>query len=259
MPTVSMHGLRHYFRLEGKPGATPLVLVHAVGTDLSLWDRVVPGLNERFQVLRYDLRGHGGTDAPASAFTMPELAADLIKLTEHVGWTQFSICGLSVGALTAMEATLAAPERVKSLALISAAGSIAPPPGGWAERARMVKEQGMEPLASSMVERMFSASFRERDDPMMHTLRTVLLATEPRGYAACVTALAGVDFSSRLAQIACPALVIRGSNDMLLSPTAAQSLADGLPNSKLVEVDAAHFPPVEDPSGVCAALNAAMR
>lgn len=105
---------------------------------------------------------------------------------------------------------------------------------------------------------MFSASYRQKDDPLLYTLRTVFLHTDPRGYAACVTALGSADLSSRLGRISCPAVVIRGSQDLLLPQAAAQSLANGLQNAKLVEVDAVHFPPVEDPAGVCKELTAAL-
>lgn len=258
MPSTSIRDLRHNYVLEGNSGAPPLVLVHAVGTDLSLWDRVSPELSERFQVLRYDLRGHGGTATPAGGFTTTDLGADLLALTQQIGWQRFSLCGLSIGALTAIEATLAAPEKVKSLALISAAAKIAAPPGGWAGRARQVLEQGMGPLADPMVERMFSASFRQNANPVVEAMRAVFMKTDPRGYAACVTALEGADLAARIGGIVCPTVVIRGAEDMLLPAAMAQALADGLPNGRMVEVGGAHFPPLEDPAGVCRELRALM-
>jgi 3-oxoadipate enol-lactonase len=215
-------------------------------------------LSERFQVLRYDLRGHGGTDSGEAGFTTADLGADLLALTQQLGWQRFSLCGLSIGALTAMEATLAAPDKVKSLALISAAMKIAPPPGGWAGRARQVLEQGMGPLADPMVERMFSASFRQNGKPAVEAMRSVFMKTDPRGYAACVVALDGADLTARIGDIQCPTVVIRGAEDMLLPPAMAQALADGLPNGRLVEVGGAHFPPLEDPAGVCRAMTAMM-
>lgn len=254
MPIANLNGLRHYFRLEGRAGATPLVLVHAIGTDQALWDAVVPFFTQTRQVLRYDIRGHGGTETPQNACSVADLASDLLALTESLGWDRFSICGLSIGALTAMEAALVAPQRVSSLVLASAATQIASPPGGWDARAKMVLEKGMQPLAAGMVERMFSPAYREKDAPLLHTMRSVFLHTDPRGYAACVRALAAADFSSRLGGIACPTVVVRGTNDPLLSDAAAEGLAAGIKGARLTEVVAAHFPPLEDPSGFVQAM-----
>src|SRR5688572_9751403 len=130
MPSATIGGIRHYFRLEGAAGGKPLVLVHAVGTDHALWDQVVPALTPAHQVLRYDLRGHGGTETPPGPWSVDALAQDLLALADLVQWRRFAICGLSLGALTAMAAALAAPGRVSGLALASVAARIAPPPGG---------------------------------------------------------------------------------------------------------------------------------
>ena len=255
MPCVTLGGLRHYFRLEGNPAAPPLVLVHAVGTDHSLWDAVVPALTDNWQVLRYDLRGHGGSQTPQEPCTIESLGHDLLQLADHVGWQRFALCGLSIGALTAMQVALTAPQRVTGLALTSTAARVAPPPGGWAARAQAALEGGMAPLAQPMVERMFSAPFRERAPALMHTMKSVFLQMDPRGYAACVAALEDADFSSRLGSIACPAVVIRGADDVLLAHAAAQALADAIRGGRLVEVEGAHFPPLEDPAGFVQALS----
>jgi 3-oxoadipate enol-lactonase len=252
MPITTVRGLRHYYRLEGRPGATPVVLIHALGADHALWDAVVPALTQSCQVLRYDIRGHGGTETPRAACTVTDLAGDLLVLTEMLGWTRFGIGGLSIGALTAMQAALAFPRRVSSLVLVSAAPRIAPPPEGWEARAQLVMEQGMQPLAGPMVERMFSPAYR--DDPLMHTMRSVFLRTDPRGYAACVAALAAADYSSRLGSIACPTVVVRGVYDVLVPRAAAEALAAGIKGARLAQVNAAHFPPLEDPAGFAQAV-----
>jgi pimeloyl-ACP methyl ester carboxylesterase len=115
MPTILVNDARHYFRLGGRPGSPRLVLVHPVGADHSLWDKVVASLTRHFQVLRYDLRGHGGSDVTPGEYSVDLLANDLLTLTTRLGWERFALCGLSLGALTSLQAAALAPGRIESL------------------------------------------------------------------------------------------------------------------------------------------------
>ena len=112
----------------------------------------------------------------------------------------------------------------------------------------------MAPLAGPMVERMFSAAYRERSGPLLNTLQSVFLRTDPQGYAACVAVLDGADFTQRLGAIHCPAIVIRGKQDVLAPIASARALADAMPAGRLVELDGAHFPPIEDAPGFVRAV-----
>jgi 3-oxoadipate enol-lactonase len=259
MPVAIIDGLRHYYRLEGNPAGHRVVLLHAVGTDLSLWDRVLPLLTRTCHVLRCDLRGHGGTDVPSSDCTVEALGSDVLALTQKVGWDRFVLTGLSLGALTAMQIALVAPERVAALVLISTATPMQAPPGGWEARARLALQQGMGPLAAPMVEKMFSQEWRATNDAMLHTMRTVFALTEPRGYASCLPVLASANFSARLHEIACPTLIVRGSADHVLDQGAAKALADGIKGARLVDLNTAHFPPIEDPGGFASEMGSLLR
>jgi 3-oxoadipate enol-lactonase len=223
------------------------MLVHPIGADNSLWDLLVPYLLPHFQVLRYDLRGHGGSQATPGDYTIDLLANDLLALATAVGWNEFALCGVSVGAMTAAKAAALAPSRVKKLVICSAAPHMHAPPGGWDARAETARTQGMLPLAGPMVERMFSSAFRETGNSHIETLRTVFLSTDPQGYASMVAVLRDADLVDALPAISASTLVVTGKTDPLVSASASSAFVEGIRDARHVELNAGHFPPVEAP------------
>jgi 3-oxoadipate enol-lactonase len=242
-----LNGARHYYRLEGAESLPPLLLVHPIGADLSLWDLVLPHLLTHFHVLRYDLRGHGGSEATPGDYSIDLLAHDLLEIASAVGWDEFSVCGVSVGAMTAARAASLAPQRVKCLVVCSASPHMHAPPGGWDARAATARKSGLQPLAGPMVERMFSAAFRESSHPHIETLRTVFLSTDPEGYASTVAVLRDADLSDSLSAIAASTLIVTGRGDPLVPPEAGAVFERGISGSRREEVNTGHFPPVEAP------------
>src|SRR2546423_7836107 len=97
MPLINANGLRQYYRLDGNDNRTVLVLSHSLGCDHSMWDAQVDALAPHFLILRYDTRGHGGTEAPAADYSMEVLTADALRLLEALGIDRFAWCGLSLG------------------------------------------------------------------------------------------------------------------------------------------------------------------
>lgn len=223
------------------------MLVHPIGADHSLWDLVVPYLLPHFQVLRYDLRGHGGSDATPGEYSVDLLANDLLEIASMVGWNQFSVCGVSVGGMTAAKAAALAPERVRMLVICSAAPHMHAPPGGWDKRSETARTIGLQSLAGPMVERMFSAPFRESGNPHIQTLRTVFLSTDPEGYASTVAVLRDADLDNTLPAIAASTLIVTGKADPLISAAAGSAFKERIAGAQLEEINTGHFPPVEAP------------
>lgn len=247
MPQLNLNGARHYYRLEGVTSRVPLLLVHPIGADHSLWDLVVPHLLPYFQVLRYDLRGHGGSETTKGEYTIELLANDLLEIASAVGWDEFSVCGVSVGGMTATMAAAMAPKRVKNLVICSAAPHMHAPPGGWDARAETARTAGLQSLAGPMVERMFSKTFRETGHSHIETLRTVFLSTPPEGYASTVAVLRDTDLTDALQAVAASTLILTGTADPLVPAAAGAAFKGGIAGAKHEELAAGHFPPVEAP------------
>lgn len=247
MPLLQIERIRHYYRLEGRHESPALVLIHPIGADHSIWDLVAPALTQHFQVLRYDLRGHGGTNTPAGECNLPQLADDLLALTSALGLAHFHLGGVSLGAMVAMQAAATAPQRVDALLLCSTAPRLAPPPGGWNQRARAALESGMTPLAAGMVARMFSQAYQQRDVPFMATVSTVFRQTDPAGYSACCAVLRDADLHRTLSRVSAPSLVVSGRLDPLIGVSTTRALAVALPRGQHLELDCGHYPMVELP------------
>ncbi|NML47510.1 alpha/beta fold hydrolase [Ramlibacter sp. G-1-2-2] len=257
MPQTIVDGARFHYRLEGDPAHVPIVLVHPIGADQGLWDAVVPLLTPWACVLRYDLRGHGGSETTSGEYSLQLMSSDLLALTSRVGFERFSAVGVSLGALAVLDAAACAPHRVSGMALCSAATRIAPPPGGWDGRAHAVRAKGMEPLGQPMVERMFSAGFRASRHPAIETTRSTLLRTDPEGYASACAVLRDADVAAMLPAISQPALIVSGEQDALTPPSAGKGMASAMPNARHAVLPGGHFPPLECPNELAGLLREA--
>src|SRR5437868_89106 len=75
-------GCRIAYRIDGLAGSPVLMLSNSIGTDLHMWDGQIPALTRHFQVLRYDLRGHGASQVPAGAYSIDRLGHDALELLD---------------------------------------------------------------------------------------------------------------------------------------------------------------------------------
>ena len=154
-------GVRLHWRLEGAAGLPVLVLLNSIGTDLSLWDRTVPLLLPAFRLLRIDMRGSGGSDAPNGDYTLPMLASDVAAIMDDAGVARAAIAGVSLGGMVAMQLALDDPERVSALALICTSATM--DAAAWDARIATVRAQGTAAIVEMGVGR-----FRSRGFPPLH-------------------------------------------------------------------------------------------
>jgi 3-oxoadipate enol-lactonase len=233
----------HRERQEGE--GLPLILAHPIGASLRFWDALMPHLAGHGPVVRYDLRGHGQSPVSAEEGSIEQFADDLLAVADAEGFERFDLCGVSLGGMVALAVAARHGQRVHRVVVSSTAANVAPPPPGWNGRREAALKDGMAPLAGPMVERMFSAAFRETADPLIDTLKTVFERMRPTGYANAVSILRDADLGERLARVQSPTLVIAGQQDPLCPPQKQQALVDALPRAELAVLDCGHFPPVE--------------
>lgn len=241
------------FRVDGRDGAPPLVLSNSLGTDLHLWDPQIPALTERYLVVRYDQRGHGGSPGPPGPYTIDELAGDVVALLDHLGIGRASFCGLSLGGMVGMALAVQAPERVDRLVLVCTSARLPREP--WAERAATVRSSGLTAIAEAVVARWFTPPFVRAHPDVRDHMRAVFLAADPEGYAACCDAIASMDLLDRIGAIAAPTLVIAGADDTAIAADHGEAIARRIRGARLTVVpDAAHLANVEQPESVTAAI-----
>jgi len=242
------------YGLHGPEGAPVVVLSSSLGTTQELWERQLPDLAQRFRVLTYDHPGHGSSSLSELPCTVESLANGLLALLDEVAVKRVSLCGISLGGMVGMALALAAPERVERLVLACTSAYIGPPEG-WAERARIVRTEGIDAIADTVVDRWFTRSLAREEPETVARFRTMLTATAPEGYARCCEALGAWDARERISAIAAPALVIAGADDPATPVAHGELIASRVAGSRLVVLErAAHLANVEQADAFTAAV-----
>jgi len=252
---VEANGLR--IRCEEESGDGPwIVLSNSLGTTLEMWDGQVEALRGRYRILRYDTRGHGGTEAPPGPYSLDDLADDLLALMDARGIGRAVLVGLSLGGMIAQVAALRAPHRFAGLVLCDTTSRYGPEVAGfWAARIRTALDEGLASIAETTPARWFTAGFVGRRPEVVAACQATLRATAPQGYAGCCAAIPTIDVTERLRGLRIPALVIVGEQDPSTTPEHARRIAEALPGADLAVLpDAAHLSNVEQPEAFNAAL-----
>lgn len=239
--------MKLHHRFDGSPDGPVLALPSSLGTTTELWDADVPAWSETFRVLRYDQRGHGGSEVRPGPYSIEDLGRDFVSLLDELGIERVSFCGLSLGGATAMWLAAHAPERIDGLVLACTSARFGDP-GPWLERAALVRDSGVEPIADTVIARWFTARFAEERREVAARFRDLLASTPPEGYAGGCEAVAGWDFRDRLEEITARTLVVAGAEDPATPLDDSRLIADRIPGAKLVVLaDAAHLANVEQP------------
>lgn len=254
MDFTTIDGVTLHYKHEGVSGGESLVFINSLGTDLRVWDGVTPHLTSQFQIVRFDKRGHGLSDAPPAPYSMSELAGDLVGLLNHLNIQSAILIGQSVGGMIAQQTALDYPERVKALVLCDTAAKIATS-DYWDERIANLRQHGMPKLADAILGRWLAPEFVNQN-PAVYKGYWNLLTRQPlEGYIGTCAALRDADLRDRLNEIYVPALVLCGQNDMATTPETVSGLAEGLPNARFALIEnAAHTPSVEQPEALATAI-----
>lgn len=241
-------------RVEGPAAAPALLLINSLGSDLSLWDPIMPELLRHFRVIRFDQRGHGASPAPKGPYEMADLGADALALLDRLGVQRAHVCGTSLGGMVGMWVAVHAPERVERLALICSSARIAPAQA-WHERAMLVRAQGTSAVAQAVVGRWFTARYAAQHAPEIARYEAMVTSTPAEGYAACCEAIARWDFSEQLAQITCPTWILSAQEDPATPPPHGYLMAALIPGARIdVVAQAAHLAFAERPAFVARLL-----
>jgi 3-oxoadipate enol-lactonase len=253
---ITANGISVNYTLDGPAGAPVVMLSHSLATDLSMWDPQMKALTAHYRVLRYDTRGHGGTDAPAEAYTLDQLGHDARTLLQALGIAKVHWVGLSMGGMIGQTLALKSPELFLSLSLCDTSSRIpAEAKPLWADRIKTAQSQGMEPLVEGTISRWFTAPFREQHKDVVDPVRTMIRRTPPQGYAGCCAAISALDLTDRLPAIKLPTLIVVGEEDQGTPVAASQAIQAKIAGSQLeILKSAAHLANMEQPEAFTKAL-----
>ena len=249
----------HYSVREPRNGKAPrhtVVLSHALGCDLTMWDSLANQLALDNRVIAYDNRGHGSSDAPDALYSMADLADDAARLLRELDTGPVVWVGLSMGGMVGQELALRHPSLVRALVLANTtSGYPEAARAVWQERIATVRSQGIEAIADAVMGRYFHDAFRAWKAATVARFRRRLVTTDAVGYVGCCEAVGTVNTGSRLGQISVPTLVIAGELDQGTPVAMAQALAGGIPGARLeVLADASHLSAAEQPEAFAASV-----
>lgn len=253
MPFVTVDGIRIFYRQEGKAGAMPLIFSHSIGADHAMWTQQVEALAPYFRIVRYDVRGHGASDAPQGGYSIEQLGRDTLAVADAAGFGSFAFCGLSMGGAIGQWIALHAPDRLTHLVLANTSPQFGPR-ANWDTRIQAVQQGGMSSIADMVMQRFFSAATLARD---LHAsdVKAVFLGTDSGGYAGCCAALRDIDYKSELSRIKVPTLVIASDSDPSTPWEGhGEILAREIAGARVVRLPGAHLSNLERPHSFTAAL-----
>lgn len=253
---IEANGIQINYEQSKEKDAPVVVLSHSLGSSMVMWQPQFEVLKSHFRVLRYDLRGHGKSEATEGEYTLEQLAADVIGLLDALEVDSVHFVGLSIGGMIGQCLALNYADRLRTLSLCDTAAIIpedAQPL--FEERIRRARDQSLEALAEETLERWFTQPYLKQNPPEVELIRNQILATSLAGFIGCSKAILGLNYVGRLSQIKLPTLIIVGEDDPGTPVAASQAIHQRIQNSKLVVLpSAAHLSNIEQADAFNSAL-----
>ncbi len=241
---------------------TPVVLLHGVGGDHTVWDLEIPALAEEFRTIAPDLRGHGQSAVPeGSEFSFREFEQDLRQLLGQRELDSAHFVGLSAGALLALQFALHDPERVRSLVLFAAAARIdnhtRAVGQSWTET---LESEGFEPYIRRLAMDLFAPDWLENHMEFVDRLRDSQRGRDRRGSVGWSRAMMTFDLRAQVGRLRCPTLLVHGMEDRVVDVSHARLLRQAIPGAEVrLLPNAGHMIPIEAPEAATDAIRGWIR
>ncbi|MCZ0961875.1 3-oxoadipate enol-lactonase [Paracoccus benzoatiresistens] len=252
MQTISTSGITLHIRDEGPRDGRVLMLANSLGTDLRVWDALLPLLPAGLRIVRFDKRGHGLSDATPAPYTLDQLVADVEGLCDGLGLTDITFVGLSIGGLIGQGLAARRPDLLRALVLMDTAAQIGTAQM-WQDRIDAINAGGVEALADPILERWFTPAFRAAN-PEFALWRNMLTRTSVAGYTGCCAAIAGADLTESTRALRLPVMAIAGDQDGSTPPDLVRATAKLCRAEFHIIPDAGHIPCVEQPQATARLL-----
>lgn len=246
MPAIRISNINTYYEISGQGEA--LVFIHGLGSSSQDWSFQTEFFSKDFQVLAYDVRGHGQSDKPKGPYSVPIFAEDLANLLKKLGIKKAHLVGLSMGGWIAFQFGVDYPEMVRSLTIVNSWADMRPK--NWADRRTLFQRNilfrlfSMRKIGKILAPKLFIK-------PEQEDLRQLFIENWAKNhkpsYMASMKAGTGWSVADRLDEITCPVLVVAADEDY--TPVEAKQVyVDALPNARLAMIeDSRHATPVEKP------------
>ena len=247
MPTFTSNDAQINYQTFGDATKPALIFSNSLGTNFKMWQAQIDFFQQDFFVICYDTLGHGASSAPQGPYSIDQLGQDVVNLLDHLNVEKATFCGISMGGLTGQWLAIHRPERFNQVVVCNTAAKIGQEQA-WNDRAALVREQGLQPIASTAASRWFTEPFIQSNATVVNNLQNDLAAGSAEGYASCCEALAKADVREQLKDITVPVLVVAGQQDPVTTVVDGQFMVERIANSQLFEINASHISNVELPN-----------
>ena len=230
----------------GPRSGSPLVFLHGLGLDLTMWDHQLLEFSQTRDVIALDLPGHGLSAGLGTAPTFEAFARAVAEVVRHLGAGPVDLVGISFGGMIAQMVAVRDPALIRSLTLVATAYTFAEPVRlAIRQRAALTRAEGMAVVAASHLQRWFSDEYRKRRPDMLDRVNKVVLRQAPELHAALWDEVAGLDVQG-LSALTCPVMVVTAESDPSAPVAASRLIADQIAGAILhVTGGTGHFPPIE--------------
>lgn len=244
------------YRVDGPDAGPWIVLSNSLGATLDMWAPQMKLLTGAYRVLRYDTRGHGGSNAPEGPYDFDDLTGDVIALLDHLEIETTAFMGLSMGGMTGLGLALDRSERIERLVCADARADA--PEGfraSWDERIAKVEQGGLEAIVDGTLASWLTPDWHAANPQTARKIAQMVLSNDRDGYIACCRALQGLDYLRRLPEITVPVLFVGGALDRGAAPEVMQAMADATPDARYHAIDgAAHVANINAPDAFNGAI-----
>ncbi|MFT5219864.1 MAG: pimeloyl-ACP methyl ester carboxylesterase [Planctomycetota bacterium] len=255
MPFFDQPGGALYYHFDQGHQHT-ITLIHGVGADHESWRWVIEHFEQSFNILSFDLRGHGQSVKDGGPYSLALFAADTIALLDYLQIEKTHLFGFSLGGLIAQQLAISFQHRLHSVAIISSvAGRSDAEKTAVAERVKMLEQTGAIAHLNNAVDRWFSNEFRRNNPEILEWRRLKSLQNDPASYLAAYRVLATSDLDEQISKIEIPCLVMTGENDIGSTPRMSEYIGERVQNGRVVILpDLKHSLLLEAPDRVAVEL-----
>ncbi len=236
---IKANGITINYQIDGPERAPWLVFSNSLATSTAMWDEQAAALQSTFRVLRYDQRGHGGTEVPSGRYAFDTLLDDALALLDALGIAKAHFAGLSMGGATALGLAERHPDRLDRVIVCDSPCQSTPQSSQqWEERIAVAQKQGIEALVEPTVGRWFPLETLAKNPPHIDKVRAMIRNTPVDGFIGCAAALADHDYASAAGTVRRPVLFMVGQKDGA-APVAMRKLHEKVAGSRFVELPGA--------------------
>jgi len=246
MPKIHVNNIDLYYETTGQ--GDPLLFIHGLGSSTRDWEYQTDFFARHYQVILFDVRGHGQSDKPAGPYNMSLFASDTAELIKALDIAPSHVVGISMGGMIALQLAVDHPELLRSLVVVNATSEVIARTTkerlAFLQRDLIVRLLGMRKMGEVLGKRLFPEPDQEE---IRHTFTERWAENDPRAYRSSMGAIVGWSVTERLNEITCPTLIISAEYDYM-PLEEKKMLVDGIKGAELVVIKNSHHgTPVDQP------------